>query len=139
MLKHFTVVEDPGAIDGDTAVLEVALVELVPNKAVLGAIGLAAWGAPLEIGIPVATATTFVAHGSIAIEARVRDSASDEVIAMFADRETGKIRVIDLRSLTWYGNAEEAMDEWARAFVELANTPRDGRVSRSPLFTLMPW
>ena len=69
----------------------------------------------------------------------MRDSASDEVIAMFADRETGKIRVIDLRSLTWYGNAEEAMDEWARAFVELANTPRDGRVSRSPLFTLMPW
>src|SRR5262249_22496935 len=38
---HFVVVDDPSEVDADTVQLEVALVELVPNKAVLGAIGLA--------------------------------------------------------------------------------------------------
>jgi hypothetical protein len=138
-VSHFEVVEQPGEIDADTAILELALVELVPNKAVLGAIGLAAWGAPLEIGIPVATATAFLAHGSIAVEARVRAADSGMVVAMFADRETGKMRIVDLRSLTWYGNAYEAMDDWASAFVELANTPRERKVRGAPLFTFMPW
>ena len=138
-LKHFVVLDDPNEIDADTAVLELSLVELVPNKAVLGAVGLAAWAAPLEIGIPVATATAFVARGSIAIEGDVREAHTGKVIAMFADRETGKMRVIDLRSLTWYANAHEAMDEWAEALVDLANLPRGTDPPHDSLFTFMPW
>ena len=136
---HFEIVDDPAQVDADTAQLEVALVELVPNKAVLGAIGLAAWGAPLEIGIPVATATAFIAHGAVAMEARVRDGRSGEVIAAFADRETGKMRVIDLRSLTWYGNALEDFRGWAASFVELANAERPEQVRHPAYFTLSPW
>jgi hypothetical protein len=136
---HFQVVERPDEIDGDTAILELGLVELVPNKVVLGVIGLAAWGAPLEIGIPVATATAFIAHGSIAMEARVRDAGSGRVVAMFADRETGALRIIDLRSLTWYGNAHEVIRDWAKAFVELANSPSPQRAKPSPLFSFVPW
>jgi hypothetical protein len=135
---HFEILESPDEIDGDTVVVEVALVELVPNKAELGAIGLAAWGAPLEIGIPVATLTAFVARGSVAMEAQVRDAGTGRVIAMFADRETGRMRVIDLRSLTWYGNAYETMDEWGEGLVDLANT-RHRTVEHPPLFTFMPW
>jgi Protein of unknown function (DUF3313) len=136
---HFQVVERPEDVDADTVQLEVALVELVPNKAVLGAIGLAAWGAPLEIGIPVATATAFIARGAVAMEARVCDGKTGEVIAAFADRQTGKMRVIDLRSLTWYGNATEEFEGWSDAFVELANTDRPDQVRHSLYFTLMPW
>ena len=136
---HFEIVDDPAQVDADTAQLEVALVELVPNKAILGALGLAAWGAPLEIGIPVATATAFIAHGAVAMEARVRDGRSGEVIATFADRETGKMRVIDLRSLTWYGNASEDFQGWANGFVGLANTDRPEQVRHSTYFTISPW
>ena len=136
---HFELVDRPEDVDADTAQLEVAIVELVPNKAILGAIGLAAWGAPLEIGIPVATATAFVAHGSVAMEARVRDGKTGEVIATFADRETGKMRVIDLRSLTWYGNALEDFRGWAEGFVALANEERGAQVRHSAYFTLKPW
>jgi hypothetical protein len=137
--KHFVVLDDPSQIDADTAVLELSLVELVPNKAVLGAIGLAAWGAPLEIGVPVATLTAFTARGSVAVEGDVRDAGTGNVVAMFADRETGKMRVIDLRSLTWYANAHETMDGWADALVELANEPRGGPPAHDSLFTFMPW
>jgi hypothetical protein len=137
--KHFVVLDDPSEIDPDTAVLELSLVELVPNKAILGAIGLGAWAAPLEIGIPVATLTAFVARGSVAVEGDVRDGGTGKVIAMFADRETGRMRVIDLRSLTWYANAHETMDEWADALVELANQPRGRPPRHDSLFTFMPW
>ena len=136
---HFELVENPEDVDADTAQLEVAIVELVPNKAVLGAIGLAAWGAPLEIGIPVATATAFIAHGSVAMEACVRDGRTGEVIATFADRETGKMRVIDLRSLTWYGNALEDFRGWAQGFAALANQESGARVRHAPYFTFSPW
>lgn len=136
---HFEIVDSPEAIDEHTAILEVALVELVPNKAVLGAIGLGAWAAPLEIGIPVATLTAFIARGSIAMEANVRDAGTDKVIAMFADRETGKMRIIDLRSLTWYGNAHEVMDGWCSELVDLANAPRDHEVEHPALFSFLPW
>jgi hypothetical protein len=136
---RFSVVERPEDVDAGTAQLEVSIVELVPNKAVLGAIGLAAWGAPLEIGIPVATATAFISHGSVAMEARVRDGATGEVIASFADRETGKMRIIDLRSLTWYGNAREDCRDWAESFVELANSDGDEQVEHSSYFTFSLW
>ena len=137
--KRFEVLDDPSEVDADTAVLELALVELVPNKAVLGAIGLGAWAAPLEYGIPVATLTAFVARGSIAMEGDVRDGGTGKVIAMFADRETGKMRVIDLRSLTWYANAHETMDAWADALVQMANEPPGYQPEHDSLFTFMPW
>ena len=41
---HFQIVDDPNAIGERGVVLEVALVQLVPNKAGLGLLGLAAWG-----------------------------------------------------------------------------------------------
>jgi len=136
--RHFEVIDDPDGVDDDTVVLQVSLVELVPNKAVLGAMGLAAWGGPLEIGIPVATLTAFVAHGSIAMESQLctRDGT---VLAMYADRDTGRMRIIDLRSLTWYANAHEAMDEWAEALVDLANTPMESEVKHKWWFTPLPW
>jgi len=137
--KHFTVLDDASQIDEQTVVLELSLVQLVPNKAILGVIGIGAWAMPLEIGIPLATLTAFISHGSIAIEGDVRGAGSDQVLMTFADRENGKMRVIDLRSLTWYGNAHESMDEWADALVELANAPPGHKVKHAGFFTFMPW
>lgn len=137
--KHFIVIDDPAEIDADTAVLQMSLVELVPNKAILGVIGIAAWGAPLEIGIPVATLTAFISHGSTAMECEVRDAGTGKVLASFADRQTGKMRVIDLRSLSWYANAHETMDDWADGLVDLANAPPGKRPKPAALFTFMPW
>jgi hypothetical protein len=136
---HFAVLDDPLAVDERAVVLEVALTELVPNKAELGIVGLASWAGPLEIAVPVATVAAFLQQGEVAFELRVRDGASGEVIAMAADRETGPMRVIDLRSLTWYGNAHEILHAWAHEIVDAADTSLDQPVSHLSYFTIMPW
>ncbi|HXZ84135.1 MAG TPA: DUF3313 family protein [Myxococcota bacterium] len=136
---RFEVLGGPLAVDGQSVVLEIALTELVPNKPVVGLVGLAAWAGPLQIGIPVATAAAFLQQGEVAFELRARDGASRAVIAMAADRETGPMRVIDFRALTWYGNAHEIFRAWAREMVEVADTPLDRPVPHASYFTLLPW
>jgi len=136
---HFQMLQDPKEIDAHTLVIQLALVQLVPNKAALGVLGTAAWAAPLAIGIPVGTVAAFADQGSIAFEGRARDGGTGQVVAMCADREVGPARVVDFRSMTWYGSADQIMDQWAEQLVELANTPREVRVKHAAYFTLMPW
>lgn len=138
-LHHFKVLGDPKAIDADTLVLQSALVELVPDKVGLAILGTAAWAAPVAIGVPVGTIAAFADQGSIAFEMRGRDGATGQVVGMCADREVGPMRVIDVRSMTWYGPAHDIMHEWSSQLVELSNTPKDQQVKHSAYFTLMPW
>lgn len=58
---------------------------------------------------------------------------------MCADRESGPMRVVDVRSMTWYGNVHEIFVDWSMALVELSNTPPDVQVKHSAYFTLLPW
>jgi hypothetical protein len=46
---------------------------------------------------------------------------------MAADREQGKIAPVNPRALTWYGEANVIIDEWADQFVQTANR-RPGEV-----------
>ena len=134
--NRFHVVDTPA---DDTLILEIAITQLVPGKAFLGTLGLAAWAAPLPIGVPVGLAAAYAQTGWMAIEGRVRDTKTGKVMAMFADREQSKTRVIDLEAMTWYGNARESMNDWADQLVLLANTPKDVKVEDSSAFTLKPW
>ena len=134
--NHLRIVDEAGE---KTLILELAITELVPTKAFLATIGLAAWAAPLEVGVPVGAATTFAETGWMAVEGRVRDAATGHVVAMFADREQSKIRVVDVQSLTWYGHAHESMRDWAGQFVAIANTPHQFKVEDSSTFALLPW
>jgi hypothetical protein len=134
--NRFAVVDKPRE---DTMILELAITQLVPNKAFLGAIGLASWAAPAPVGVPVGMLATFADDGWMAIEGRVRDAKNGNVVAMFADREAAKTRIIDVEAVTWYGQARESMNDWADQLVQLANTPKDVKVEDSSAFTLMPW
>lgn len=120
-----------------TAVLELAIVELVPSKAVLGAIGLVApvTGQPV-VGVG---AKAVAGKPSVAIEGRFKDSQSGEVLFTFADREERQWRVVDLKSVTWWGHAQPIINDWARQCVELTNTPKTYKVKDRSKFTLMPW
>jgi uncharacterized protein DUF3313 len=134
--NRFAIVDAP---TDDTMILELAITQLVPGKAFLGTIGLASWAAPAPVGVPVGMAAAYAQSGWMAIEGRVRDMKTGKVMAMFADREQSKTRVIDLEALTWYGNARESMSDWADQLVLLANTPKDVKVDDSSAFTLKPW
>lgn len=134
--NRFAIVESPAE---DTMILELAITELVPGKAFLGAVGLAAWAAPPVVGVPAGAAASFAQAGWMAIEGRVRDAKTGQVMAMFADREQSKTRILDLQAVTWYGHARESMDDWAEQLVLLANTPREVPVEDSSWFRLRPW
>jgi hypothetical protein len=134
--NHFKVVDQP---KDDSLILELAITELVPGKAFIGLIGLASWGAPLPIGIPAGAVASFADDGWMAIEGRVREAKSGQVVAMFADREKGKTRILDVEAATWYGHARESMKDWSEQLVRIANTPKDVQVEDSAAFELMPW
>jgi hypothetical protein len=138
-VHHFEVLADPNHIDGKTLVIQSALVELVPDKVGLAILGTAAWAAPVAVGVPVGTFAAFADQGSVAFELRGRDGATGEVVGMCADREVGPMRVLDLGSMTWYGNAHQILVDWSNELVELSNTPSDVQVKHVAYFTLMPW
>lgn len=120
-----------------TVAIELAIVELVPAKAVLGAIGLVA---PVAGQTAVGVGSKVVAgRPSVAIEGRVRDSVSGELLMMFADREERQVRIIDLKAVSWWGHARPIIDDWARQCAELANTPPTHQVDDRAKFTLKPW
>lgn len=125
--------------DDKTMILELAITELVPGKAFLGAIGLASWAAPGAGPVAVGLVAALADDGWMAIEARIRNGKTGKVVSMFADREGAKARIVDVEAATWYGHARESMHDWADQLVELANTPQDVEVEDSSPFTLLPW
>lgn len=134
--QRFRVVEVP---TDRTLVLELALIEVVPNKSLLALGALAAMAAPPMIGTPIGTLAATAEHGVVAMEGRVRDGASGEVLAMFSDRESGKTRIIDLQSVLWYGHAYEIFDDWAEQLVAVANRPDQPGLTDPRPFTIRPW
>ncbi len=121
-------------------VLEMALIEVVPNKAWLGALGLASWGSPLiPAGVAGGTLAAFLDRGWVSIEGRLRDGVSGRVVVEIADSEMGKTRIVDLEVVTWYGHAHAIFQDWASQFVQRINRPLDQPVEEAPWFTLDPW
>ena len=114
---RFRVLSAPSK-DPDALTFEVAITEVVPSKVVLNALGYA----PFGIGMAV-TAVRSVAkdQSSAAFEARVLDGATNEVIAMAADRESEQFAPVSVRGLTWYSHAKTMVDHWSKQFVQVAN------------------
>ena len=135
--KRFTVVDKAGP---HTVILEVALVQVVPSKAVMNALGYVTWvPAVIQTAGSLSTGSEDSGKGVVAIEARLRDGATCEVIGMFADRERPKTALLDLKSLSWWAPAKAILDEWSGQLIELANMPPGGTIKDSPTFELLVW
>lgn len=132
--NRFQVVASP---QPGSLTLELALTELVPSNPVLEAASIAA---PYGSGVAVqAAAKESGAKATVAFEAKIKDTTTNTVLAMAADREQGKVAPINLRALTWYGEANVIIDEWAAQFVEIANRRPGEVVKDASPFTLKPW
>jgi hypothetical protein len=120
----------------DTLIVEVALIEVVPSKVALNALGYA----PMGIGMSVNAARMIADDTSTcAFEARVRDASTNEVVATMKDREAQQLSIVSARGLTWYGNAEVIITQWADQFVKVANRRPGETVKDTEVFTLKPW
>ena len=134
---RFTVV-DADKLDqhrSSALILEFAIVELVPHKALAQALTYPA--GPLGLlarqGMNAAGAT------SIAIEGRLRDAKTMAVVARFADREKKKAGLINIKNFTWYAHVRAIMDDWATQFVQVANKPPEATVPDTPAWRWLPW
>jgi hypothetical protein len=132
---RLTVVDSPTK-DPHALVLEVALIEVVPSKVLLNALGYA----PFFIGTGITVARTIGQDkSSAAFEARVRDAATGEVVMLAADRESEQLAIIDLRGLTWYSDVDGMIDEWSKQAVLIANSKPGEKVEGYSTFRLLPW
>jgi hypothetical protein len=120
--KRLKVFDEPS---DDTLVLELAIIEMVPSKVWLNTVTqlfIGAWN-----------------HGAAAMEGRVRDGKTGDIIAAFADRQHGDTAIISADDYSWYAHAHEVMDDWANDMVRSANATREERVLHSLQFDATPW
>ncbi|HEY7118455.1 MAG TPA: DUF3313 domain-containing protein [Tepidisphaeraceae bacterium] len=137
--KHrFTVVDKPEG--PNTLILELAITQLVPSKAVLNAIGYVTWiPTVVALGGSTATDSQDTGKGVIAIEGRARDGATGEIIGMFADRQHPPTAIVDVKSLNWWAPAKQIIDTWSKQLIQVANLPPGGVVKDMPNFELLVW
>ena len=137
--KHrFVVVDEPGE---GALVVEMAITELVPNKAGFEA---ALTGAAVGVGSLAAGAVSAVggslgSKSSIAFEMRLRDGGTKKIIGMVADREEEQAALFNVKNYTWYGHAKSIIKSWADQFVKIANRNPGEIISDTPAFTFKPW
>jgi hypothetical protein len=134
--RRFVVVDRPGP---NTIVLEMAIVQLVPSKAALNALGFVSW-IPTAVMVAGSTVTESQDQGKgvIAIEARLRDGGTSEVVGMFADREHPPTALVDLKSVSWWQPCRAVIDTWASQFINVANNP-GRKISDAKAFELLVW
>jgi hypothetical protein len=131
---RFRVVMSP---ERGSLTLAMAITELVPSKVLLNVIKVAGpYGSGLAAG---ALERGAAAQSTVAFEARVQDTDTGQTVAMFADREYAIVRPIDLKGFSWYGNAEDLVQQWANQFVELANRRPGEVIKPAGQFSLLPW
>ena len=131
--SHFQVVDAP---QKGCLVLDLALTELVPSNVALTALEYAPYGGGTAVRL-LERATG--AESTVAFEARMKDGDTGATMAMFADRQAKKIRIIDIKGFTWYGHGKDIIKEWADQFVKLSNKRPGEVIEGSAAFTLSPW
>ena len=120
--RHFQVVDKRGP---RTLNLEIAITEMVATRPGFNAVSY------FFIFRPVQTA-------SVAMEGRIRDAKSGNVLVTFSDKENAKISPIHVNDFNRLGHAEAAFDEWASQLVSVLNR-KQGEIIKDPSrFNLNP-
>jgi len=94
----------------DTAVMRLAIVAIVPTKAELNAAGIVA-----NLLLPgISCIVQQIAAGSIAIECKVVDAQTNEILAMYSAVFRDQAAVLNLKALSWYGSAQRNIEKAAK-------------------------
>ena len=131
---RYTVVEKP---DRKSISVELAFIELNPNP-ISGGVFRTAVGVVAAPGVDSVLFKRL--KGNIAMEGRVIDNATKRPILEFADNQENKSALIlSINDLTAYGQARQAIEEWALQIEEVLRTPPSHKVSRTSAFVFLPW
>ena len=119
------------------AVLELAITAFVPTRSEVAVVGTVGDFVLPGIGI----VADCIAAGTIAVECRVRDSDTNEIIMMFADTEGDPNAVLSLSKFTYTSSAKINLKKLAQVFVESCFVEDVSKMRRDfPLsFISGPW
>ena len=120
--NKYQVVDTP---DDETLIIELAIVEVVPTKVWLNAIGYLVAGS--------------VDQGETGFEGRLRDGKTKRVIAEFKDHEYGQFDIVSVRDLEWAGHSRHTLQGWSDELEEICYRQPDQIVSGMSPVTLLPW
>ncbi|MDB6074550.1 MAG: hypothetical protein JWO89_2190 [Verrucomicrobiaceae bacterium] len=132
--SRFKLVSRP---DRNALTIELALVEFNPNSTTGGVLRTAINAAAVP-GVDSVLLKRL--KGNISVEGKVSDGATKRSIFEFSDNQENKSAlIISVNDFKSYGQARQAIDEWARQIEETLRTPRSTRVSRASSFVILPW
>jgi hypothetical protein len=113
------------AAEPDALLVELAIVEVVPTKVWLNAIGYAVAGA--------------LSQGTTAFEGRLKDGKTGRVVAEFKDREYGQLDLVSINDLTWYRHSEHTLRAWSDELVKVCNRTPTEAIAPMSTVTLRMW
>lgn len=134
---RLTVVDDPAT--PHTAVLEFAITAFVPTRAEIEVVGtVGSFFCPVP---GVGLVADYLAAGSIAIECRVRDSATQAIVMMFADAEGEPKALLQFAKYTYTSAAKINLKRIARDLVESCVIEDASKMRREFPFSFiaLPW
>jgi hypothetical protein len=123
--------------DKDALVLEVAITEFNPNP-IMG--GLMRKGINILLWPGAETAVSHKLKGYMAIEGRLRDERTGQVLYEFADAEQNRSGIIlYVHDYTTYTYFRKACREWSKQIEEVIRTEAAEAVTDGPPATLLLW
>ena len=128
----FHVVNQPGA---KTLKIELALVQLKPTN-VAG--NVLATGAGVVVPGANLIGSQFT-HGTVGFEAKLRNGATGELLAEYADSQRDKMSLLSFRDYSANAHSRRAIQDWARQMEELVSTPASHKVPGAMRLTLNPF
>lgn len=114
--------------------LELAVIELNPTSPKGNAVKTVA---KFFVG-PFSMIGSYFTKGNMAIEGKVRNSATGELVFQFADNESDKMTLYSMRDFKPYGHALHSAEEWAAQFELFTRTPPQHKIVDTFCFTLDP-
>jgi hypothetical protein len=118
--------------DKDCLVLEMAITDLHRNSISGSLLRLAVH----PIVEPVLTKPTPGLKGNVAVEGRLRNAKTGEIVFQFADTEESSSLVVPIKDFIPYGQAREAFRSWARQFEKLTRVAPGKRVRDTRVVSL---
>ena len=133
--RKLSVADSPDA--PGTAVLELAITAFVPTRSEIAAVGTVADLALPGLGI----VSDYLSSGEIAVECRVRDAATKEVVLMFADAEGEPKALLQFSKFSYTSAAKINLKKIAKAFAESCVVEDASKLRREFPFSFisLPW
>jgi len=128
--RPIEVVEAPAP---DALIVQLAIVEVIPTNAIAGILGTVG-----GVFLPGAGVATFLAQGTIAMEGKVLDGATNGVLFEWKDRASDKNTLFSIKDYQQYAHIRSVIDTWARQFAQLHSRDFEGEVKSDIPFTLNP-